>query len=56
MRNRRDRYDPQCEKRCYRYDNGEKVKLPNPHRADLTNREFHNIIGKAGLTSPQFYK
>ena len=40
----------------YRIDNGEKVKLPNPHRADLTNREFHNIIGKAGLTSPQFYK
>ena len=40
----------------YRIDNGEKVKLPNPHRADLTNREFHNIIGKAGMTSPQFYK
>ena len=40
----------------YRIDNGEKVKLPNPHRADLTNPEFHNIIGKAGLTSPQFYK
>ncbi len=40
----------------YRIDNGEKVKLPNPHRADLTNREFHNIIGKAGLSSPQFYK
>jgi hypothetical protein len=39
----------------YRIDNGEKVKLPNPHRADLTNREFHNIIGKDGLTSPQFY-
>ncbi len=40
----------------YRIDNGEKVKLPNPHRPDLTNREFHNIIGKAGMTSPQFYK
>jgi hypothetical protein len=40
----------------YRIDNGEMVKLPNPHRADLTNREFHNIIGKAGMTSPQFYK
>lgn len=40
----------------YRIDNGEKVKLPNPHRADLTNREFNNIIGKAGMTSPQFYK
>ena len=40
----------------YRIDNGEMVKLPNPHRADLSNREFHNIIGKAGMTSPQFYK
>jgi hypothetical protein len=40
----------------YRIDNGEKVKLPNPHRQDLTNREFHNIIGKAGMTSPEFYK
>ena len=40
----------------YRIDNGEKVKLPNPHRPDLTCREFHNIIGKAGMTSPQFYK
>jgi len=40
----------------YRIDNGERVKLPNPHRPDLTNREFHNIIGKAGMTSPQFYK
>ena len=40
----------------YRIDNGEKVKLPNAHRPDLTNREFHNITGKAGMTSPQFYK
>jgi hypothetical protein len=40
----------------YRIDNGEKVKLPNPHRADLTYPEFHNIIGKAGMTSAQFYK
>lgn len=40
----------------YRIDNGEKVKLPNPHRADLTYREFNNIIGKAGMTSPQFYR
>jgi hypothetical protein len=39
-----------------RIDNGEKIKLPNPHRPDLTNGEFHNIIGKAGMTSPQFYK
>ncbi len=42
--------------RCRRIDNGEKVKQPTPHRADLTKREFHNIIGKAGMTSPQFYK
>lgn len=40
----------------YRIDNGEKVKLPNPHRADLTYGEFNNIIGKAGMTSPQFYR
>jgi len=40
----------------YRIDNGDKVKLSNPHRPDLTNREFHNIIGKASLTSPMFYK
>jgi hypothetical protein len=39
-----------------RIDNGEKIRLPNPHRPDLTNGEFHNIIGKAGMTSPQFYK
>ena len=39
-----------------RIDNGEMVKLPNPHRADVTKREFHNIIGKAGMTSSQFYK
>lgn len=40
----------------FRIDNGEMVKLPNPHRADVTKTEFHNIIGKAGMTSPQFYK
>ncbi len=40
----------------YRIDNGEKIKLPNPHQSDLKNREFHNIIGKAGLRSPQFFK
>ena len=46
--------DHQSDRSFYRIDNGEKVKLPNPHRHDLTNREFHNIIGKAGMTSPQF--
>ncbi len=39
----------------FKIDNGEMVKLPNPHRADLTTREFHNIIGKAGMTSREFY-
>jgi hypothetical protein len=39
-----------------RIDNGELVKLPNPHQRDVKNHEFHNIIGKAGMTSPQFYK
>jgi hypothetical protein len=48
--------DHQSDHSYFRIDNGEMVKLPNPHRADLTNREFHNIIGKAGMTSPQFYK
>lgn len=48
--------DHQSDHSFYRIDNGEKVKLPNPHRADLTNREFHNIIAKAGMTSPQFYR
>jgi hypothetical protein len=40
----------------YRIDNGELVKLPNPHQRDVKNYEFHNIISKAGMTSPQFYK
>jgi hypothetical protein len=48
--------DHQSKHSFCRIDNGEKVKLPNPHRADLTNREFHNIIGKAGMTSSQFYR
>jgi len=48
--------DHQSNHAFYRIDNGEKVKLPNNHRGDLTNREFHNVIGKAGMTSGQFYK
>lgn len=40
----------------FRIDNGEKIKLPNPHRKDLTNGEFHNIIRKAGMTSPFFHQ
>jgi hypothetical protein len=48
--------DHQSDHTFYKIDNGEKVKLPNRHRADLTNGEFQNIIRKAGLTSPQFYK
>jgi len=39
----------------YLIDNGEKVKLPNRHRYDLTNHEFANIIRKAGMTSPKFF-
>ncbi len=48
--------DHHSDHRYYRIDNGEKVKLPNPHRPDLTNPEFHNILAKAGMTSTQFYK
>lgn len=48
--------DHQSDHRFYRIDNGELVKLPNPHQRDLKNHEFHNIIGKAGMTSTQFYK
>ena len=47
--------DHQSDHRFYRIDNGEKIKLPNQHRTDLTDPEFHNIIGKAGMTTPQFY-
>jgi hypothetical protein len=39
----------------YRIDNGELIKLPNPHRADATDSEFRNIIGKAGMTAGQFW-
>lgn len=49
-------HDHQSDHAFYRIDNGEKVKLPNLHRADVKNGEFQNIIGKAGMTSPQFYK
>ena len=48
--------DHQSDHSYYRIDNGERVKLPNPHRADLKPHEFHNIISKAGMTSPQFYR
>jgi hypothetical protein len=47
--------DHQSDHNFYQIDNGEKVKLPNLHRPDLTLCEFHNIIGKAGITSPQFH-
>ncbi|MFC7459160.1 hypothetical protein [Hydrogenophaga defluvii] len=39
----------------YRIDNGERIKLPNPHKTDLKNNEFYNIIGKAGMTSRKFH-
>jgi hypothetical protein len=38
----------------YRIDNGEKVKLPNPHDKDIRSYEFDNIRKKAGLTSIDF--
>ena len=37
-------------------DNGERVKVPNPHKKDISQTEFKNIISKAGLTDPQFFK
>lgn len=40
----------------YRIDNGEVIKIPNSHRADLTYGEFDNIIGKAGMTGAQFWR
>jgi len=40
----------------YRIDNGELIKVPNRHRADVIDPEFRNIIGKAGMTSTQFWK
>jgi hypothetical protein len=49
-------HDHHSDHSYYRIDNGQKVKLPNPHRPDLTNPEFHNILAKAGMTSPQFFK
>jgi len=39
----------------YKIDNGTKVKMPNPHNADVSNGEFKNIIGKAGMTGPAFH-
>ena len=39
----------------YRIDNGELIKIPNSHGSDLRYYEFHNIIGKAGLTSPEYF-
>ena len=39
----------------YRIDNGEKIKMPNPHNPDVMPWEFKNIIGKAGMSSPEFH-
>ena len=49
-------FDHHSDHSYYRIDNGEKIKIPNPHRSDLTDSEFHNILSKAGMTSPLFYK
>jgi hypothetical protein len=40
----------------YRIDNGEMVKIPNPHRKDLVDHEFKNIILKAGMTTMGYYR
>ena len=49
-------FDHHSDHSYYKIDNGEKIKIPNPHRSNLTDTEFHNIISKAGMTSQLFYK
>ena len=39
-----------------RIDNGEEIKLPNPHRKDVTRGEFKNIVWKAGMSICHYYK
>ncbi len=42
--------------RYYKIDNGEKIKIPNPHRKNLKLNEFSNIIKKAGLFQKDFHE
>ncbi len=39
----------------FKIDNGEKVKMPNPHSRTLKPYEFKNIINKAGMTIQDFW-
>ncbi len=39
----------------FKIDNGEKVKMPNPHSRTLKPYEFKNIISKAGMTIQDFW-
>ena len=49
-------FDHQSKHPFYKIDNGELLKVPNKHSKDLMPWEFTNILGKAGMTSPQFFK
>jgi len=40
----------------YKIDNGEEVKIPNPHLKNVKTSEMKNILLKAGLTQSQFFK
>ena len=42
--------------RYYTIDNGQKIKVPNPHAKNVALHEFSNIIKKAGLKQKEFYK
>ena len=39
----------------YRIDNGEEIKIPNPHLKNVKTGEMKNILLKAGLTQSQFF-
>ena len=49
-------FDHKSKHPFYKIDNGELLKVPNIHSKDIKRGEFKNIIGKAGMTSPQFFK
>lgn len=40
----------------YRIDNGEEIKIPNPHLKNVKTGEMKNILLKSGLTQSQFFK
>jgi hypothetical protein len=39
----------------FKIDNGEKVKMPNPHSKTIKPHEFKNIVSKAGMTIIDFW-